>query len=87
LKTKGDVFGEAKILAQAFPGQTFRGYPDSGDEQQPELFRQVIDRMAPRNIVVVAVRDVLRGTDLARVVHQSVSLALSTVDVHELGRQ
>jgi len=38
-------------------------------------------------VVVVAVRDVLRGADLARVAHQSVSLASSTVDVHELGRQ
>jgi hypothetical protein len=38
-------------------------------------------------VVVVAVRDVLREEDLARVVHQSVSLASSTVNVHELGRQ
>ena len=38
-------------------------------------------------VVVVAVRDVLRADDLARVVHQSVSLAASTVNVHELGRQ
>ncbi len=38
-------------------------------------------------VVVVAVRDVLRSEDLARVVHQSVSLASSTVNVHELGRQ
>jgi hypothetical protein len=38
-------------------------------------------------VVVVAVRDVLRGDELARVVHQSVSLAASTINVHELGRQ
>jgi hypothetical protein len=38
-------------------------------------------------VVVVAVRDVLRADELARVVHQSVSLASSTVNVHELGRQ
>lgn len=37
-------------------------------------------------VVVVAVRDVLRADDLARVVHQSVSLASSTINVHELGR-
>ena len=37
-------------------------------------------------VVVVAVRDVLRADDLARVVHQSVSLAASTVNVHELVR-
>lgn len=38
-------------------------------------------------VVVVAVRDVLRADDLARVVRQSVSLASSTVSVRELGRQ
>jgi hypothetical protein len=38
-------------------------------------------------VVVVAVRDVLRADELARVVHQSVSLAASTVNVRELGRQ
>jgi hypothetical protein len=37
-------------------------------------------------VVIVAVRDVLRAEDLARVVHQSVSLASSTVNVHDLGR-
>jgi hypothetical protein len=38
-------------------------------------------------VVVVAVRDVLRADELARVVHQSVSLAASTINVHELGRR
>jgi hypothetical protein len=38
-------------------------------------------------VVVVAVREVLRADELARVVHQSVSLAASTISVHELGRQ
>ncbi len=38
-------------------------------------------------VVVVAVRDVIRADELARVVHQSVSLASSTVNVHELARQ
>ncbi len=38
-------------------------------------------------VVVVAVREVLPANDLARVVHQSVSLASSTINVHELGRQ
>jgi hypothetical protein len=38
-------------------------------------------------VVVVAVRDVLGADEVARVVHQSVSLAGSTVNVNELGRQ
>jgi len=46
-------------LAEAFPGQTFRGYPDSGDPDlpHPELFRKLIAGMPPRNIVVAAVPD------------------------------
>jgi len=54
-----ETLASAEIFARAFPGQNFRGYPDSGDERQPELFRQVIARMPPRNIVVVAVPDPL----------------------------
>jgi hypothetical protein len=38
-------------------------------------------------VVIVAVRDVLRADELARVVHQSVSLAASTVNVQDLGRR
>jgi D-galacturonate reductase len=46
-------------LAEAFPGQTFQAYPEGGDpdEAQPHLFREIIGRMPPRNIVVVAVPD------------------------------
>src|SRR5215510_9428586 len=48
-------------LAEAFPGQTFRAYPENGDpdEAQPELFRELIGRMSPGGIVVVAVPDQL----------------------------
>src|SRR3954470_14066018 len=45
-------------LAEAFPGQTFEGYPRGDpDRPHPELFRELIARMAPRNIVIVAVPD------------------------------
>ena len=46
-------------LAEAFPGQTFRAYPVSGDpdEAQPERFRELIGRMSPGGIVVAAVPD------------------------------
>lgn len=50
---------QAEGLQRAFPGQGFRAYPDSGDAAHPELFRTVIARMPPRNIVVVAVPDPL----------------------------
>ncbi|MEJ7606891.1 MAG: Gfo/Idh/MocA family oxidoreductase, partial [Bryobacteraceae bacterium] len=49
----------AAIWAEAFPGQTFRTYPDSGDMAQPELYRDVIARMPPGNIVIAAVPDQL----------------------------
>ena len=53
---------EAPIFKQAFPGQSFRAYPDlSADpgESHPELFREVIGRTAPGNIVMVALPDQL----------------------------
>jgi D-galacturonate reductase len=51
----------AESLLGAFPGQSFRGLPDSGDadRSQPELYREVIRRMPPRQIVVAAVPDPL----------------------------
>ncbi len=51
----------AEDLAQAFPGQAFRGLPDAGgpEHPQPELFRQAIAGMPPGNIVVAAVPDQL----------------------------
>src|SRR6266851_3954608 len=46
-------------LAEAFPGQSFRAFPEGCDPDQPhpDLFRELIARMPPRNIVVVAVPD------------------------------
>src|ERR1700694_4950402 len=46
-------------LAEAFPGQAFRAYPENGDpdEPQPELFRELIGQMSPGGIVVAAVPD------------------------------
>jgi D-galacturonate reductase len=46
-------------LTEAFPGQTFTGYPAGGDPDhaKPDLFREIIARMTPRNMVMVAVPD------------------------------
>ncbi|HWX92879.1 MAG TPA: hypothetical protein VNY29_09625 [Terriglobales bacterium] len=44
----------------------------------PEKFAQ--------GVVVVALRDLVHGQDLARLAHQSVSLADSTIDARELSR-
>ena len=51
----------APDLAEAFPGQSFRAFPAGGDpgRPQPDLFRDLLGRMPPRNIVVVAVPDQL----------------------------
>jgi D-galacturonate reductase len=48
----------AEPILRAFPGQTFRGLPQSG-ATQPELYRDTIQRMPPRQIVVAAVPDQL----------------------------
>jgi D-galacturonate reductase len=54
------ALAEAEDIRRAFPGQSFRGYPEGDpDRMQPELFRDLIARMPPRNIVVVAVPDQL----------------------------
>jgi len=49
----------AGTLKQAFPGHSFHAFPQSGDHPQPDLFREVIASMAPRNIVIAAVPDQL----------------------------
>ena len=51
---------DAPILKQAFPGQGFRAHPDlleNPDTDRPELYREAIARMAPRNLVVIALPD------------------------------
>ncbi len=51
---------EDQTLAQAFPGQEFIPYPslsEPPDKVYPDLFRQVIAEMPPRQAVIVAVPD------------------------------
>jgi predicted dehydrogenase len=47
------------MIHRAFPGQKFRMHPESEGQRQPELYRAVIARMPPRQIVVAAVPDQL----------------------------
>jgi len=56
-----DLLAKAEGILRAFPGQSFRGHPDSGDPNipQPDIARGVIERMPPRQIVVTAVPDQL----------------------------
>jgi predicted dehydrogenase len=49
----------ATIWESAFPGQSFRAYPDSGSEPQPELYKELIARLPERSIVMAAVPDQL----------------------------
>ena len=54
------ALAEAGDLLRAFPGQKFRMYPESDSAgRQPELFREMLGRLAPRNLVVAAVPDQL----------------------------
>jgi hypothetical protein len=53
---------DSDTLVRAFPGQSFRPYPDLSkdlNEPHPDLYKQVITGMQPRNIVAVAVPDQL----------------------------
>ncbi|HWR54670.1 MAG TPA: Gfo/Idh/MocA family oxidoreductase [Bryobacteraceae bacterium] len=53
---------DSEFFARAFPGQSFKAYPEiTGDLEKPHsnLFREVIQRMPKRNIVMVAVPDQL----------------------------
>ena len=57
------VLTEDATLAGGFPGQSFTPYPDpakvDADQAFPDLYREVVEEMPPRNIVVVAVPDQL----------------------------
>ena len=69
------ALAQAEQILRAFPGQSFRAMPDSGDPDasQPELYREAIRRLPPRQIVVVAVPDQL---------HYDVILAALEHDQH-----
>ncbi|MEO8128450.1 MAG: Gfo/Idh/MocA family oxidoreductase [Bryobacteraceae bacterium] len=50
---------DSAVFAAAFPGQSFHAYPESGDSPQPDLYKEVIAKMARHNIVIAAVPDQL----------------------------
>jgi D-galacturonate reductase len=62
-----------QTLKAAFPGQTFTAYPDytsvSDQETFPDLYRQVVNDMPPRQIVFIALPDHMH--------HQAVLYALN----------
>jgi predicted dehydrogenase len=56
-----ESLAKAEGISRAFPGHSFRAFPEVGDsaKAQPELYRSVIERMPPRQIVIAAVPDQL----------------------------
>lgn len=50
---------QAETLRKAFPGQSFRRFPEDDSGPHPTLYREVIAQMPPRQIVCVAVPDQL----------------------------
>jgi predicted dehydrogenase len=85
----------APDLAEAFPGQSFRGFPRGGepDRPQPDLFRDLIARMAPGGIVVVAVPDHLHFDVAITALHNNQHvcsvkpLVLKHAEALEIGRE
>jgi predicted dehydrogenase len=57
------VLAEDETLLQAFPGQTFAPYPDfrkvDPEARYPQLFEDVLKKMAPRQVVFIALPDQL----------------------------
>lgn len=54
------ILAESPDLTKAFPGQSFQAWPErttDPDEMFPELYREALDSLAPRQSVVVAVPD------------------------------
>ena len=55
------ALAESKMIQEAFPDQSFKAYPDFNttdlDQKFPDLYKEVIAAMPPRNLVVVAVPD------------------------------
>jgi len=64
----------SRMIKQAFPNQTFRAFPDFRkvplDEKHPDLYKDVLDAMPPRNLVVVAVPDQLHYGVLTEVLRR-----------------
>jgi D-galacturonate reductase len=65
----------AETLLRAFPGQSFRAWPDGDGPARPELYRNAIAALPPRQMVVVAVPDQL---------HYEVVMAALAHDQHVL---
>jgi predicted dehydrogenase len=54
------ALADSETIRRAFPERSFRSYPDLSkdlDTDYPDLYREVLSRMPPRNIAVVAVPD------------------------------
>jgi D-galacturonate reductase len=68
------ALAEAETIRRAFPGQNFRMYPESdADGRRPELYREVLAQLAPRQLVIAAVPDPL---------HYDVVMAALACDQH-----
>jgi len=50
---------DSQVFANAFPGQSFHAYPETGDSPQPDLYKEVTAKMVRHNIVIAAVPDQL----------------------------
>lgn len=71
------ALADAEGLLRAFPGQSFRPYPASGDpdKSHPDLYHEALAKLPPRQVVVVAVPDQM---------HYEVIMAALRADQHVL---
>jgi D-galacturonate reductase len=64
------ALAEAEGLSRAFPGHRFRAWPEAPGAPQPELYREAIRSLAPRQIVFVAVPDQLHHAVIMEAIEQ-----------------
>jgi D-galacturonate reductase len=83
----------SQTIARAFPGHSFRTWPRADGPRQPELFREAVEALPPRQIVVVAVPDQLHyDVVMAALNHQQhvlcvKPLVLSHAQATEIARE
>src|SRR5712671_4919636 len=90
-----EALAGSKLINGAFPGQKFRAYPDGANDPNqphPDLYREAIAAMPPRNVVMIALPDhlhfdailaALRADQHVRVVKPLVLIAFDAATIEK----
>jgi D-galacturonate reductase len=67
-----EALANSRLIRDAFPRQKFRAYPDAAvdpNASHPDLYREVIASIPPRNVVVIALPDHLHFDAILAALH------------------